>query len=109
MISSDSRIVSGLRRISTPNAPVPKRAPATPRYHVISGPRTPLPLDERVGLPGVAAEHDAADGRDEQHDRRDLERDQVVGQEQPADVGGAAERARDVGLVREPAAGGQAD
>ena len=46
-------------------------------------------------------EHDAADRGDEQHDRRDLEGEQVVGEEQPADLGGRAERATDVRLVRE--------
>src|SRR3954447_9872021 len=96
MISSESRIVSGLRRISTPNAPVAKRKAATPRYQVISGPR-------------MAPQHDAAHGGDEQHDRRTLERDQVVGEEQLADVGGAAEGRCDVGLVREPPAGLEPD
>src|SRR5919199_3041365 len=96
MISSESRIVSGLRRIRTPNAPVANRKAATPRYQLTSGPR-------------MAPEHDAADGGDEQHDRRHLERDQVVGQEQPADVGRAAERAGDLLLVRQAAAGLEAD
>src|SRR5690348_13754981 len=92
MISSESRIVSGLRRIRTPKAPVANRNAATPRYQLTSGPR-------------MAPQDDAADGRDEQHDRRDLEREQVVGQEQAPDVAGAAERRADRLLVREPPAG----
>ena len=36
----------------------------------------------------MRAEHDPADGRDEQHDRRDLEREQVIGEENvPIDAG----------------------
>ena len=50
---------------------------------------------------GLHAEHDAADGRDEQHDRRDLEGEQVIGEEEPADLGRAPERAGDLGAVRE--------
>src|SRR4051812_17779180 len=103
MISSESRIVSGLRRISTPNAPVANRNAATPRYQLTSGPSIAL------RLPRVAAEDDAADRGEQQHDRRDLEGDQMVGEEDPADVGGAAERAGELRLLGEPAAGLQAD
>src|SRR5205814_768837 len=38
MISSESSTISGLRRSSTPSAPVEKRKAATARYHVMSGP-----------------------------------------------------------------------
>jgi hypothetical protein len=38
MISSDNRMISGLRRISTPSAPTPKSMAATPRYQAIDGP-----------------------------------------------------------------------
>ena len=45
------------------------------------------------GLAGAwRAEDDAADRGDEQHDRGDLEREQVVGEEQAPDLGRAAER-----------------
>ena len=51
----------------------------------------------RVLQAGAAArEHDRADGGDEQQDRGDLEREQEVGQQQPADLGRRAE-------AREPA------
>jgi hypothetical protein len=40
----------------------------------------------------VGAEHDAADRGDEQHDRRDLEREEVVGEEELADLLRRAER-----------------
>ena len=50
---------------------------------------------------GVRAEDDAADRGDEQDDRRDLEREQVVGEEEAADVARAAEVAADVVGVRE--------
>ena len=49
---------------------------------------------------GLHPEHDAADGGDEQHDRGDLEGEQVVGEEQPADLGRAPERARDLARCR---------
>src|SRR5438270_53167 len=38
MISSERRTISGLRRISTPSAPVAKRKAATARYQLTSGP-----------------------------------------------------------------------
>src|SRR5205823_5653483 len=38
MISSESRTISGLRRISTPNAPVKNRKALTHRYQTTSGP-----------------------------------------------------------------------
>src|SRR3954451_14938976 len=103
MISSESRIVSGLRRISTPKAPVAKRNAATPRYQLTSGPSIALRTAR------MAAEDDAADGGEQQHDRRDLEGDQMVGEEDAADVGGAAERAGELCLVGEPPAGLEAD
>src|SRR5437588_2739340 len=105
MISSESRTISGFRRSNTPRAPVAKRKPATARYHAILGPSTAPPR-----LPAsVRAEDDAADCRDQQHDRRDLEREQVIRQEQAADVGGASKGAADVFRVREPSTRLQAD
>ena len=41
-----------------------------------------------------AGEHDRADGRDQQQERGDLEREQEAREQQVADVGGRAERAR---------------
>src|SRR2546423_4743957 len=98
MISTESRMISGLRRTSTPSAPVTKRSAASTRYQPTSGPCIVLQR------PGVRAEHDAADGGDEQHDRGDLEGEQVVGEEESTDRGRRAERATDVGLVRQTAA-----
>ena len=78
-----------------------RASPRAPRYQVTSGPCIGL-LDrlERPGWPlaraRVRAEHDAADRRDEQHDRGDLEGEQVVGQEERPDRRGRAERARDL-------------
>src|SRR5438067_4390118 len=97
MISTESRMISGLRRTSTPSAPVTKSRPARTRYQPTSGPCIVL---QRAR---VEAEHDPADRRDEQHDRRDLEGEQVVGEEEPPDRGRRAERAADVRLVREAA------
>src|SRR3954451_11426588 len=99
MISTESRMISGLRLTRTPTAPVTNSRAATTRYQPMSG---PCIFFQR---PGVGPEHDAADGRDEQHDRGDLEREQVVGEEEPADRRGGAEGALDVRLVRDPAAG----
>src|SRR5215218_11150704 len=99
MISSESRTISGLRRMSTPSAPVQKRKAATQRYQTTSGPFTSRPLAlARVagswnayacsplrlrgrGVARVAAEDHAAHRCDQQRDRGDLEREQVVGQE----------------------------
>ena len=44
----------------------------------------------------VRAEDDAADRGDEQHDRRDLEGQQMVGEEQAADLRRRAKRAVDL-------------
>src|SRR5437867_13016493 len=94
MISSDSRTISGFRRSSTPSAPVEKRNAATARYQATSGPF--------IGLPSrVVPEDDAADRRDEQDDRRHLEGEQVIRQEEPADLGRAAEGATDPRRVGE--------
>ena len=49
----------------------------------------------------MRAKHDSADGGDEQDDRRDLEREQVVGEEEAADRLGRAEAAPDVARVPE--------
>src|SRR5919204_2291834 len=103
MISTDSRMISGLRRRKTPSAPVTKSVVARIRYQTTSG---PCIVSRRAR---VRAEHDAADRRDEQHDRRDLEREQVVGQEEAADRRRRAERAADVVLVLQRAAGGEPD
>src|SRR6266513_4025493 len=103
MISSESSTISGLRRSRTPSAPVPNRNAATPRYQATLGPSI------RLRPARVRAEDDAADRRDEQHDRRDLEREQVVGQEEAADVCRRAERVIHVLGVGEVAARLQPD
>src|SRR5207247_8951394 len=86
MISSESRTISGFLRNSTPSAPVENRNAATARYQATSGPC--------IGwLPSrVRSQDHAADRRHEQHDRRDLEREQVIRDEKPADPRPAAER-----------------
>ena len=89
MISSESSTISGLRRRITPVVPIPKRTAAT--RDVPGGPGP-----EHLGVVlrgGLHAEHDAADGGDEQHDRGDLEGEQVIGEEEAADLGRAPERA----------------
>src|SRR5829696_1245149 len=97
MISSESRTISGLRRRSTPAVPIEKSRAATIRYQETSGPCTRrLRLVQLVLRPRARAEHHAADRRHEQHDRRDLERQQVVGEEEAADLLRAAERALDL-------------
>src|SRR5919197_571171 len=105
MISSESRTISGLRRSSSPSAPVANRKPATQRYQAMLGPSIASP-----GLPAcVRAEDDAADRRDQQDDGGDLEREQVIGEEKPSDRGRTAERRTDVRGVREPTARIQPD
>ena len=49
----------------------------------------------------MRTEDDAADSGDQQHDRGDLEREQVVGEEQASDVARAPEAARNVRRVGE--------
>src|SRR6188508_1725083 len=102
MISSESSTISGLRRRSTPAVPIENRIAATTRYQAMSGPCTgSLRFLELVLGPRARPEHDAADGRDQEHDRRDLERQQVVGQEQAPDLLRAAERPLHLGGVGE--------
>src|SRR5437660_3463143 len=105
MISTLSRMISGLRRRSTPRAPVVKRSALRTTYHWMSGPR----IAAAFQLSRVRAEHDPAHGGDQEDDRRHLEREQVVGQEEPADRLRRAEAARDLLRLREEAARGQAD
>src|ERR671936_820739 len=97
MISRESRTISGERGSNTPSAPIGNSAALIPRYQVTSGPSTLF-----LELARVVAKDHAADGRGEQHDRRDLEREQVVGQEQAPDLRRAAKRRGHVRLVREP-------
>src|SRR5579862_5170106 len=98
MISTESRMISGLRRRSTPSEPVANRITLSAMYQLMSGPCI-RPQASLVGRARVRAEYDAADGGDQQHDRGDLEREQVVGEEQAPDVRRRAEAARDVSLV----------
>src|SRR5215208_6218870 len=100
MISSESRTISGLRRIRTPRAPVQKRKPASARYQTTSGPFTastsspviPRHPDARWRggpsrrLPGVAPQDDAGQRGQEEGERGELQPPQVVGQEEAADV-----------------------
>src|SRR5262249_16889698 len=80
LISIDSRMISGLRRSSTPSAPVVKSSALRITYHWMSGPCIGSVLQrERIDPARVRAEHDAADRGDEQHDRGHLECEQVVG------------------------------
>ena len=108
MISSVSSTISGLRRSSTPSAPIPNRnaesrVPGDARAeHLLRRSAGPL-------LAGVRAEDDAADRCDEQHDRRDLEGEQVIGQKEAADPARRPECRVDVLGVREAAAGLEAD
>src|SRR4051812_24210098 len=102
MISTESRMISGDRRSITPSAPVANSSPASTTYALMSGPCIRL-------LARMRAQHDAADGGDEQDDRRHLEREQVVGEEELADVLRRAEAAVDLRLVRQEPAGAQAD
>src|SRR5437764_7329441 len=134
--SRHSRITSGLRRVSTPPAPMQKIIAETTRYQPIAialfvlAPRAraddldfrldlflrlhdraadapglghrPRPrrarradpaLELLVGLEAATAprQHDRADRGDQQQQRSDLEREQVLGQEQLADVPGRSE------------------
>src|SRR6266511_1779484 len=92
MISSESRTISGERRRSTPNTPIEKRIALTARYQVTSGPN--------IEPPRVMADEHAADCRREQDDRRHLECEQVVGEDQSSDLRRTAERIADLGFVR---------
>src|SRR5438874_308643 len=98
MISTESRMISGLRRSSTPSDPAAKRITASARYQETSGPCIDLPARVRV-----MTEHYPSDRRDEQHDRRDLEREQVIGEEEPPDLRRRAEGAVDLRRVGEAA------
>src|SRR5690348_7338297 len=88
MISTESRMISGFRRSITPSAPVANSSPDSTTYHWRSGPCIAL-------LARMRPEHDAADGRDKEDDRRHLEREQVIGQERAAERLGRAEGAAD--------------
>ena len=90
MISSESSTISGLRRSITPSAPIPKSTAETARYQGTSGPITRA-SSSAAFVPSTTP----PDCGDEQHDRRDLEREQMIGQEEAADLRRAAERARD--------------
>src|SRR5438552_2393457 len=79
----------------TTSAPVAKRTTASAMYQETSGPCIDL-QDVVVRGAGVVPQHDAADRRHEQHDRGDLEREQVVGQEEPPDLRRRAEAAVDL-------------
>ena len=79
-------MISGLRRSITPSAPTEKRIALRITYHWMSGPR--IALRRVLALARVRAEDDAADRGHEQHDRRDLEREQVIGEKEPADRSG---------------------
>src|SRR5207244_5837280 len=103
MIATEGRRISGERRSITPSAPVAKRSALRTTYHWMSGPCIALQL------PCVGTEHDAADGGDEQDDRGDLEREQVVRQEELADRRRRAEAPADVARLGEEAARLQAD
>src|SRR3954469_25000753 len=99
MISTLSRMISGLRRISTPSAPTTNSSPESARYQATSGPSTglldPLQLRDALLLARGRAKGHAAERGDEQHDRGRLEREQVVGEEHLPDRRRRAERARD--------------
>src|SRR6185295_18777635 len=101
MISTESRMISGLRRTSTPSAPVTNRRPASTRYQPTSGPCIVLQG------PRMRAEDDPAHRRYEQDDRRHLEREEVVGQEEAPDRCRRPELPVDARLVRQAAAGGE--
>ena len=106
MISSDSRTISGLRRSSTPSAPIVKRMRRAARYQVIVRARACGGVLSACRS-RVAAEDDAADRGHEQHDRRDLEREQVVGEEELPISAGLPNDADDLGLATaSPSAGG---
>src|SRR5207248_5356021 len=103
MSSGESSTISGLRRRRTPRAPVANRNAATARYQAMSGPRTDLSfVDQLAGrrrAARVCAEDDRADRRDEQHDRGDLQREQVIGQKHLPDPMRRAEAGVDRRLV----------
>src|SRR5213076_1453248 len=103
MISTESRMISGLRRSITPSAPVAKSSALRITYQLTSGPCIALRRAR------VRAEDDTADRRDEQHDRRDLEREEVVGEEGAAERLRRAELAADLRRLGQEPAGGEAD
>src|SRR5436305_8435144 len=83
MISTESRMISGFRRSITPSEPIANRSALRTTYHWMSGPC--IRAFQRLFHARVRPEHDAADRGDEQDDRRDLEREQVIGQEGTAE------------------------
>src|SRR5580765_408596 len=106
MISSESRMISGLRRRRTPRDPIAKSDALIAMYQTTLGPSI-VTLD--IDAAGMMPEDHAADGRGEQHDRRHLEGEQVVGEEQAADLRRIAETRADVLCVRESSTGLDAD
>src|SRR5438552_12911896 len=81
--SRQSRMTSGLRRISTPPAPIANRRPERTRYQLTSTSAAPLPAP--------SGEHDRADGGDQEQHRGGLEDDQEALQQQVADLRRGAE------------------
>ena len=81
-------MISGLRRRSTPRRAGREEDAGEREVPGDVRPVHRLLRARVVERPRVRAEHDAADGGDEQHDRRDLEREQVVGEEEPPDRAG---------------------
>src|ERR1700689_3204090 len=72
----------GLRRISTPMAPTVKRKAASPSRYGNRFGFSIRRVPSRAGAPGQI---DGADRGDQQEHRRDLEREQVIGEELAGD------------------------
>src|SRR6476659_3295512 len=79
--SRQSRITTGLRRISTPPAPTAKRSAERTRYHSTFNGNLP----GLVRLPLPLGQDDRPHRRQEQQQRGRLEGDQEALQQQPAD------------------------
>ena len=87
--STHMNITSTLRRMRRPTAPMVNRAAARVRYHARERSRASVScrarLDRSLG-PRTAGQHDGADHGDHEQDRRDLEREQVAGEDRPGQL-----------------------
>ena len=93
MSSTHMNITSTLRRMSRPTAPMVNSTAARIRYYSPVDAHDVHELSAAGAGAGAAGQHDGADDRDDEQHRRDLEGEQVAGEDrlgEPFDVGAGA-------------------
>src|SRR5581483_4472964 len=80
--SIDIKMVMMLRRLMKPAMPIAKSTALRIRYQERG--------TEVILVDLLSAEHDGADERDQDQNRDDFEGEQIIGEEQTADLGGTA-------------------